>query len=778
MYRPIILLRFVIYNQYTVRNCLIAIFLLAWNTSTGQNISGKITAESKKEPLPGVTIIADDTVGVTSDSLGRYFLTLKPGEHTIEFRLISFKSEFRKLVIAGNEVKELDIVLRDDVRELGIVVISAGKFEQRLEDVTVSMEVLKPDLIESRNTIAMDEAVDNIPGVNVMDGQANIRGGSGWSYGAGSRVQILVDDLPQLTADANDAKWNFLPVENLEQVEVIKGASSVLFGSSALNGVINIRTAYPRDTALTKINSFAGFYDDAFITTDKEYSLKFQDKSSFFGGLNFFHSRKIDRLDFVVGGNYYNDNGYRQGENEKRGRVNINTRYHFKTPGLSAGVNINTMINNATIFFLWKNDTSGAYIPAANTLSDSKTYRTNIDPFVTYTGPKGSSHKLRSRWFNSTNENNTDQNSRGDVFYSEYQYQKHFSSSITITSGIVDNYSKVRSELYGDHSSNQTAGYIQGDFNVNRFVFSGGMRLEQIKVDAEKDDVTPVFRSGINYHAFNATYLRASIGQGYRFPSIAERFIQTSVGGVNIFPNPELKAENGLSFEAGIRQGFKVGSWRGFLDAAVFENDYYDMIEFVFAQWANTPDFFQNIGFKSVNVGDTRIRGFEITLLMEGKLSNDVGVSLQAGYTYLDARQLTYDSAYVLKIGPDNVMGSDSTDFLKYRYRHSIRANAGVIWRKLKFGIDMRYNSRMENIDRIFVSGFLDAAFSPGLGIGDYREYHNHGDLVFDTRIAYDITKNLNFSLIVKNVFNYIYMQRPADMQPSRSFALMVSARF
>ncbi len=745
---------------------------------SGQTISGKVFSDTGKEPLPGVTIIADDTMGTSSDSLGNFTLNLQPGEHSVEFRLLSFKSDFRRFFLSAGENKVLNIMLQDDVLELGIVVISAGKFEQRLEEVTVSMEVLKPGIIEARNTTSMDEAVDNIPGVNVMDGQANIRGGSGWSYGAGSRVQVLVDDLPQLTADANDTKWNFLPVENLEQVEVIKGASSVLFGSSALNGVINIRTAYPRDTPLTRVNSFAGFYDDAFITTDKKYSLQYQDKSSFYGGLNFFHSRKINRLDFVAGGNYYNDNGYRQGENEKRGRVNVNTRYNFRTPGLAAGVNFNTMINNADIFFLWMNDTSGAYRPAANTLSESRTYRTNIDPFITYAGPGGSSHKLRSRWFNTTNENNTSQNSRGDVYYTEYQFQKKFNNSITITTGIVNNYSKVKSELYGDHTSNQLAGYLQGDFHWKRFVFSGGIRAEQNKVDQEKDDVTPVFRSGINYHAFDATYFRASIGQGYRFPSIAERFIQTSVGGVNIFPNPGLEAENGLSFEAGVKQGFQLGDWRGFIDGAVFENDYYDMIEFVFAQWANTPDFFQNLGFKSVNVGDTRIKGFEITLMAEGSLARNLSINLQAGYTYLDARQVNYDSTYILKIGPSNVMGSDSTDFLKYRYRHSMRANAEVRWKKNYFGVDMRYNSRMENIDRIFVSGFLDLAFPPGLGIADYRKYHDHGDLVFDTRIGRDVTDFLKISLVVKNVFNYIYMQRPADMQPPRSFALMLSARF
>ena len=206
--------------------------------------------------------------GTTTDLQGRYTLDLPPGEHTISIRLISFAEKQVKLKLEDGENRTLDLALGSSAQELKLVVVSAGRFEQRIEDVTVSMEVIKPAIIENNNSTSMEDAMQFIPGVNIVDGQANIRGGSGWSYGAGSRVQVLCDDLPQLAADANDAKWSFLPVENLEQVEVIKGASSVLFGSSALNGVINIRTAYPKDTPITKINYFAAAYDKAKLSLD------------------------------------------------------------------------------------------------------------------------------------------------------------------------------------------------------------------------------------------------------------------------------------------------------------------------------------------------------------------------------------------------------------------------------------------------------------------------------------------------------------------------------
>ena len=497
--------------QYKLRNILlISQFVLIPFLSFSQLcvLHGKITSPSG-EPLPGATLLADSVTGGASDVNGLYEVKLQPGVYNLRCRMISFAEKRISLELMPGENRELNIVLEPLSRELKLIVVSAGKFEQQIEDVTVSIEVLKPRLVEERATTTMEDAMEYVPGVNIIDGQANIRGGSGWSYGAGSRVQVLVDDLPMLTADAGDAKWNFLPVENLEQVEVIKGASSVLFGSSALNGAIHLRTAFPRDTPLTKINFLTGVYDRAEVrydstfttttsggtqenTVSKKYKLNapgsILNKN---GMLSFLHSRKIGTLDLVLGGNMLIDQGYREGENEQHGRFNINTRYRFKRiEGLSAGINGNVMMTTGTLFFLWKNDSTGAFRPAPNTLSEYTTYRSNLDPFITYVGRKGNSHKLRTRWFNSKNENNTNQASTGNVYYAEYQYQKRFGDKATLTAGIVDQENKVRSELYMNHSGNQLAGYLQADFKWKLFTFSAGARAEQNKVDSRMGRAT------------------------------------------------------------------------------------------------------------------------------------------------------------------------------------------------------------------------------------------------------------------------------------------------
>jgi iron complex outermembrane receptor protein len=164
---------------------------------------------------------------------------------------VGYTAQEIPIELLPNEKKTINIDLNQEMRELKTFVTTAGKYEQNIEELTVSMEVLRPNIIENKNTTSIDDALQQVPGVTIVDGEPQIRSGSGYSFGAGSRVMILMDDLPILSGDAGRPSWGFLPVENIEQVEVIKGASSVMYGSAALSGVINLRTAYPRDTPQT-----------------------------------------------------------------------------------------------------------------------------------------------------------------------------------------------------------------------------------------------------------------------------------------------------------------------------------------------------------------------------------------------------------------------------------------------------------------------------------------------------------------------------------------------
>ena len=117
-----------------------------------------------------------------------------------------------------------------------------------------------------------------------------------------------------------------MPVENINQVEVIKGASSVLYGSSALNGVIHLRNRFPGNEPETEVTLFSGLY-----MKPKRSEMVWSDKPQLFGGATVSHLRKIGNLDLMISGNYFQNNGYREKESESRGR---GSRYPGRLDGM------------------------------------------------------------------------------------------------------------------------------------------------------------------------------------------------------------------------------------------------------------------------------------------------------------------------------------------------------------------------------------------------------------------------------------------------------------
>ncbi|NNC86611.1 MAG: TonB-dependent receptor, partial [Bacteroidia bacterium] len=542
-------------------------------------LTGQILDAKNSEAIPGVNVYVNDSTGASTDLNGRYKLELIAGEHTLQISFIGYENIQEKLVLKDNEARILSFKLKQSQKLLNTVVISAGKYEQPIEEVTISMEVLDVSFIENTNTTNIETLVDKVPGVNVVDGQANIRGGSGYSYGAGSRVLVVIDDIPLLTSDAGDSKWKFLPVEIINKVEVLKGASSALFGTSALNGVVHFRTDYPGNTPQTKAIWFTSIYD-----TPKREQLKWWGTNSPLQfGSSFSHSQKIDQVDLVAGAYYLNSSGYRLGEDEESYRFNFKTRYRSKkNDGLSYGINLNTMKRDQGVFFLWDNDSSGAYLPLQDietgegVISNTELRRIYVDPYLNYVDKSNNTHRFRSRYFLSDNRNDTDQDSKASTTYLSYQYQKYLKDvRLTITTGTELTLGKVESELYGDHDGENGAFYLQTDKKFgSRLNASFGFRYELNAVDDVEDESQPVLRTGLNYKVGEATFLRASFGQGYRFPSIAERTIRTQISSLYLYPNDTLVPESGWNVELGIKQGIKINNWLGYADVSLFYLEY------------------------------------------------------------------------------------------------------------------------------------------------------------------------------------------------------------
>lgn len=731
-------------------------------------VSGTVSDAASGEALVGVNVIADMESGTATGRGGVYSLDLDSGRHSLRFSYIGYEERQFDLELEAGELYELNVELLSSSEMLEEVVISAGKYEQKISEVTVSMEVIKPYQLVNQNITSLDMILEKTPGISILDGQPSIRGGSGFSYGAGSRVLMLVDDLPMLSADAGDVKWSYLPVENLNQVEVIKGASSVLYGSSALNGVINLRTRFPGNEPATELTLFGGA-----VMNPARKELIWWDRQPLFAGGSFSHLRKIGNLDLSLGGNYLKNEGYREGDYETRLRGNLGLRYRSKkVEGLAAGVNLSAMYVDQSDFLLWQNADSGAFLQPPASLTPLTGNRYNIDPFVEYSNERGDRHSLKTRLYSVDNSTtNADRNSASKLWYAEYRFLKRLPSTARWTSGLSFSRSRVIANLFDDHAGSNVAVYTQMDGKMlKRLQYSLGIRWELNSLDGDLYYSLPVLRAGLNYQAGKSTFIRASLGQGYRFPSVAEKYTDTNIGGLRIFPNPELDPERGWSAEAGVKQGLKLGGWTGYADLALFWTSYNNMIEFTFGAYPPNPDdtpTFDDLGFKALNIGQARINGIDLSLSAAGK-AGPAQLRFTGGYTYMNPVDPS------LLDSPDIV--AEDGHILKYRRRHLLKLDLEAeIW-KIFVGLNFQHYSRMINVDEVFLDPLTGNLLLPGFP--DYWEENENRHSLMDLRLGWNIIETLRITAICRNLFNVEYLGRPGDIGQPRSISLQLRLDF
>jgi iron complex outermembrane receptor protein len=385
------------------------------------------------------------------------------------------------------------------------------------------------------------------------------------------------------------------------------------------------------------------------------------------------------------------------------------------------------------------------------------------------------------------NDNSGNQSNVSSSYYGEYQFQRKMETTDgVLTAGLVGLASDITAELYGDttFTSLNLGAYIQYDQKLfDKLNISFGARYEFNELNnpgfavnsnevepSNETDGRPVFRVGANYAITDYTFLRASWGQGYRYPSIAEKFIFTQAGAIEILPNPGLDFETGWTAELGIKQGFKIASFQGFVDIAAFTSRYDNMIEFNFGIW----DY--GFGFSAVNIGGTEISGAEITIAGKGKIGN-VDFTTLMGYTYIDPTFESFDSTAAETIFDESLgqrnsrLSSEPTqNILKYRSNHLFKFDAEFTYKKFSLGLESFYNSHIVAIDDILNFVVPD--------LGDYREVNNTGFLIFTARTAFQFTDELKLSLILENLTNQEYSRRPGLLDAPRNITARVDYRF
>ncbi|PYO72224.1 MAG: hypothetical protein DMD64_11880, partial [Gemmatimonadetes bacterium] len=164
--------------------------------------------------------------------------------------------------MTGGDSTTIDIALSPAPLALPPVDVISEKVPHFGDRPPTSVAQVTEQDLNRRAVTTVDEAVDHAPGVQFVNGQINLRGSTGYVQGLNSRVLMTVDGVPMNQGDRGGINWDLLAVDEIESVQILKGAGSSLYGSAAFGGVVNVTTRDIPNGLHTRMRFTGGMYGD------------------------------------------------------------------------------------------------------------------------------------------------------------------------------------------------------------------------------------------------------------------------------------------------------------------------------------------------------------------------------------------------------------------------------------------------------------------------------------------------------------------------------------
>jgi len=698
---------------------------------------------------PGARLIASTQ---TTDAGTYRFDSLLAGQVIIDVAVIGYLPAVDTIEVAPRETLQHDFRLRLSPVTLMPTIVTAAKRSQLLDQAITSVALVSREAISARAVNTVDEAVDKAPGVQFINGQVNIRGSSGFVEGLGSRVLLLVDGVPANQGDRGGINWDLVPVDQVQRVEVVKGAGSALYGSSAFGGVVNLITRELPTGAHARLRATAGVFADPPQTV-----WGFRDYTGIQDGVDVSASygRGAVRGGLAAGARH--SDGYRQQDKadhwqvsgrgdwrpEPATRVNLSgawasDQYQVPEPWCQSG----QCADSGQALQPFRIDT----LNRGNSTRSDKGYFTAL---VTRTPSARVAWSARVSWLR-THFTDAYPGRRPPFAPADFSVANRYGGEARlvtrrdtgqiVTVGVEGTQSDVTSNVFsgdttgggGRHMQDEYAAFAEAEQVMGPVRATLGARGDFLTIDGSGVTAFVSPRGGLVWPTLTGSW-RASVGRAYRAPSLAERFVTTYALGFRVVPNPALRAEEGWSAEVG-RSWIPVPWLHG--DAAIFWTEAKNLIE---------PSIDSSLVIQFRNLQRARLAGVDLSVSANALVP---GLTSSLAYQYLYARELPHDTTPAGTMTPQRP--------LLYRPRHLLTLSADYTWRRIGVGADWRYSSRYERQDPLF-----------------------HGDprlegKILDLRASWTAGP-LEAHLKVANALNYIYNLAPRVLEPVRTTTLTLT---
>jgi outer membrane receptor for ferrienterochelin and colicins len=231
--------------------------------SQGVSLSGYVTGKDSSSVTGATIIMKGTTYGTVTDKKGFYKINkIKPGTYTVRVSFLGFETQERSVAIL-NENSHIDFSLRESNIDLNEVVVTGTKSEQALKNVPVLTQVISArKMLELGITNVTDALQTMVPGLNVNHNGTLV---TVTLQGMDAKYVLFLIDGERIAGEVDgDIDYSMLNLENIDHIEIIKGASSSLYGSNAIGGVINIITKKINEPFDAKLYSRYSKYNELY----------------------------------------------------------------------------------------------------------------------------------------------------------------------------------------------------------------------------------------------------------------------------------------------------------------------------------------------------------------------------------------------------------------------------------------------------------------------------------------------------------------------------------
>lgn len=631
---------------------------------TDANIFGYVVNSKTGQHISYINIILKNTtIGVATDATGHYALkNLPEGTFTVVAEGIGFKPQEKEVDLKRGKSIEVNFEIEEDALNLNEVVVTAGRTSQKRAEAPVIVNTISTKMLETTQSVVLGEGLNYCTGLRYENDCQNCGFSQIRMNGMeGPYSQILINSRPIFSGLAGVYGLELIPANMLERIEVVRGGGSVLYGSNAIAGTINLILKDPKTNSfeagfntsligagLSGSNGPAADYNATMnatlVTEDHKTGISvfgnMRDRKMFDANGDSF-SEIAPMKNTVIGTRIFHRPAYRSKIsldffNIREQRKGGNKQdYPDHERDISESVK-HDMVTGALTYEQYLRESDLLTVFASGQYLDRDSYYGARQSLSDYGNTKDKTFNIGTQYKASINDISTliggvehtgSHLTDKKLGYPEYKVNDDGEIETT----------HIPNRIVSDQSLSTTGAFAQYEIKVGKAKFLAGTRVEHYSIndkqtDSDKSGTVLVPRASIMYDLTDYLQTRLGFSRGYRAPQIFDEDLHIETSGSRQVINkndPDLKQENSSSFTLSFDFNKKLGG----VNTNILIEGFYNKLHNPFRNEIGEPDENGTVIYTRINSKDgASVQGLnlELKIMPSDKLSASAGFTVQS----------------------------------------------------------------------------------------------------------------------------------------------------